>query len=91
MHKAVPRRHPEAFQISAKGSRVTIVKQPVKVGVKNNKVFIEVHKDDYHKKSKYSEMAVKLLKRKNLLEGVNTEKLNAAIKEKKGIPVEISD
>ena len=50
-----------------------------------------MHKDDYHKKSKYSEMAVKLLKRKNLLEGVNTEKLNAAIKEKNGIPVEISD
>ena len=82
---------PKLFKLAPKGSRVTIVKQSVKVGVKNNKVFIEVHKDDYHKKSKYSEMAVKLLKRKNLLEGVNTEKLNAAIKEKKGIPVEISD
>ena len=82
---------PKLFKLAPNGVRVTIVRQPVKVGVKNNKVFIEVHKDDYHKKSKYSEMAVKLLKKKNLLEGVNTEKLNAVIKEKKGIPVEISD
>jgi len=82
---------PKLFKLAPNGVRVTIIRQPVKVGVKNNKVFIEVHKDDYHKKLKYSEMAVKLLKRENLLEGVDTEKLNAAIKEKKGIPVEISD
>jgi len=82
---------PKLFKLAPNGARVTIVRQPVKIGVKNNKVFIEVHKDDYHKKLKYSEMAVKLLKRKNLLEGVDTEKLNAAIKEKRGIPVEISN
>ena len=82
---------PKLFKLAPNGVRVTIVRQPVKVGVKNNKVFIEVHKDDYHKKLKYSEMAVKLLKRENLLEGVDTEKLNAAIKGKKGVPVEISD
>lgn len=82
---------PKLFKLTPNGSKVTIVKQPVKVGVKNNRVFIEVHKDDYHQNEKYSKMAVKLLKMKSLLEGVNTEKLSAAIKEKKGIPVEISD
>ncbi|MCX5717127.1 MAG: L,D-transpeptidase family protein [Nitrospirae bacterium] len=82
---------PKLFKLMPKGSRVTIVKQPVKVSAISNKVFIEVHKDDYHQNEKYSKIAVKLLKRQNLIEGVNTEKLNTAIKEKKGIPVEISD
>ncbi len=82
---------PKLFRAVSKGTRVTIVNQPIKAGVKNNKVFIEVHKDDYHKKANYPNMAVKLLMAKNLLEGVNTKKLYEAIKEKKGIPVEISD
>ncbi|MBI5205481.1 MAG: L,D-transpeptidase family protein [Nitrospirae bacterium] len=82
---------PKLFKLAPKGGKVTIVKQPVKASTISNKVFIEVHKDDYHQNEQYSKMAVKLLKRKNLLEGVNTEKLNTAIKEKKGIPVEISD
>lgn len=82
---------PKLFKLVPKDSNVTIVKQPVKASAIGNKVFIEVHKDDYHKNEKYSKLAVKLLKSKNLLKNVNTEKLNAAVKEKKGIPVEISD
>lgn len=82
---------PKLFRAVSKGTRVIIVNQPIKAGIKNNKVFIEVHKDDYHKKANYPNMAVKLLMAKNLLKGVNTKKLYEAIKEKKGIPVEISD
>ncbi|MDI6744977.1 MAG: L,D-transpeptidase family protein [Thermodesulfovibrionales bacterium] len=82
---------PKLFKLAPKGGRVTIIKQPVKASTIGGKVFIEVHKDDYHQNEEYSKIAVKLLKRKNLLEGVNTEKLHAAIKEKKGIPVEISN
>ena len=82
---------PRLFKLAPNGVRVTIVKQPIKVGVKNNKIFIEVHNDNYHEKTAYSNMAVKLLKGKNLLKGISTEKLYSAIKEKKGIPVEISE
>jgi len=82
---------PKLFKLVPNGSRVTIVRQPVKIGTINNKVFIEVHKDSYLRKSKYAALAVKLLKKKNLLKSVNTKKLNGAIKEKKGYPVEISD
>lgn len=82
---------PKLFKLVPNGVKVTIVKQPVKVGVKNNSVFLEVHKDDFYKKTDYSRAAIQLLKKKNLLHRVATKKLHLALKEKSGIPVEISD
>ncbi len=81
---------PKLFQVVPNGMKVTIVRQPVKVGVKDNKVYIEVHKSDYEKNTNYFNEAVELLKKKGLLKKVNTEKLYHAIREKSGIPVEIS-
>lgn len=81
---------PKLFQIVPKGMKVTIVRQPVKVGIRDNKVYIEVHKDDYEKNINYFHEAVELLKKKGLLKKINTEKLYHAVREKSGIPVEIS-
>lgn len=81
---------PKLFQIVPNGTRVTIVRQPVKVGVRDNKVYIEVHKDDDAKNFNYFNEAVELLKKKGLIKKVNTEKLYHAVREKSGIPVEIS-
>lgn len=82
---------PTLFRLVPNNVRVTIVRQPVKVGLKNGKVFIEVHKDSYFKKYNYSGEAVLLLGRKGLLRDVNSDKLNKALKNKNGVPVEISD
>ena len=60
------------------------------MGLKNGRIFIEVHKDSYFKKYNYSGEAVLLLGRKGLLNNVSTEKLNRALKNKNGVPVEIS-
>src|SRR4030066_258411 len=38
---------PKLFQSVPNGVSVTIARQPVKVGIKNNKVYIEVHKDKF--------------------------------------------
>lgn len=81
---------PKLFQIVPKGTRVTIVRQPIKVGVKDNKVYIEVHKDDTESNINYFNEAVELLKKKGLLKRINTEKLYHAVREKSGMPVEIS-
>jgi L,D-transpeptidase ErfK/SrfK len=81
---------PRLFQMVPKGTKVTIVRQPVKVGIKDNKVYIEVHKDDYGKSTNYFNEAVELLRKKGLLKKVSTEKLYRAVKEKSGIPVDIS-
>lgn len=81
---------PRLFQMVPNGTKVTIVRQPVKVGVKDNKVYIEVHKDDTEKDGNYFNEAVKLLEKNGLLKKINTEKLYHAVREKSGIPVEIS-
>jgi len=71
-----------------KGMRVTIIRQPVKVGMRANRVYLEIHSDG---NVNYLREAIILLSRKNLLDRVNSVKLNRAIKEKRGIPVIISD
>ena len=79
---------PWLFTHVKKGMRVTIIKQPVKVGVRANRVYLEVHADG---KFNYLREAIILLSRKNLLNRINSAKLNRAVKEKSGIPVIISD
>ena len=81
---------PELFRMIPSGMKVTIVRQPIKVGVRNNKVYIEVHRDDYRQKVDYFNEAVKLLTRRGLLKNVSTEKIYQAVQEKQGFPVEIN-
>lgn len=82
---------PKLFEAVVTGSKVVITRQPVKAGLKNGKVYIEVHKDGEERPENYMRLAVGVLKRKNLLKDVSTEKLYQAIRDKTGIPVEISD
>jgi len=82
---------PELFKLVPIGTPVTIIRQPVKVGIKNNKTYIEVHYDDYKKNINYMNEAMKLLSDKKLLNHVNTERLYNALNLKNGIPIEISD
>jgi len=81
---------PKLFWLVPNGVRVTIVRQPVKVGIKNNKIYIEVHKDKYLKINYFNE-AARLLRKKNLFEYINREKFLSTLREKSGIPVEISN
>lgn len=81
---------PKLFWLVPNGARVAIVRQPVKVGIKNNKIYIEVHKDKYLKINYFNE-AARLLRKKNLFEYINREKFLSALREKSGIPVEISN
>ncbi len=73
------------------GTKVTIVRQPIKVGIKDSKVFVEVHNDNYNRNINYLNEAIKVLSEKRFISKINTEKLYLAVKEKTGIPVEISD
>ena len=75
------------FKIVDLGTRVTIVNQPVKVAFNDGKVFVEVHK--YEDKN-YQGQAIKLLRGKKLLTKVDMPKLNRALKEMKGLPVDIT-
>ncbi len=82
---------PELYKKVPNGTVVTIVRQPIKVGVRGKKVYIEVHKDENRSRRDYSVEAVRLLTNKGLIKEVNTEKLYQALQEKRGIPVNISN
>ncbi len=83
---------PRLFKSVSKGTRVTIVQQPIKVGTKDkNKVFIEVHDDNPEENIDYLKEAVGLLMKKKLIRDISTEKLYKALKEKRGIPVNITE
>jgi L,D-transpeptidase ErfK/SrfK len=81
---------PKLFKLVSKGTKVTIIRQPVKIGIENNKVYIEVHKDENININYFNE-AERLLRKKNLLKKIDTKKLYDALEQKKGIPVRISN
>jgi L,D-transpeptidase ErfK/SrfK len=75
------------FKLVNLGTRVSIVNQPVKVAVKDEQVFVEVH--GYENKN-YRGEAIRLLREKKLLERVDMPKLTRALKEMSGMPVDIT-
>lgn len=85
-----PEHIPSLFALASVGTPVTIVRQPVKVGVAGGKIYIEVHRDETLKGFDYRHEALRLLRKKNLLAKTDREKLSQAIKKKQGYPVEIS-
>jgi len=82
---------PKLFELVPEGSPVTIVRQPIKIGTKNNRVFIEVENDDAEENWNYFNEIVRILVEKNLLQSISTEKLYRALAEKRGIPQDISN
>jgi len=78
------------FEMVRKGTKVTIVRQPVKVGVRDNRVYIEVHEDDSIELN-YTEEANRLLRRNDLLIKIVPEKLYDALAKKNGVPTLISE
>jgi L,D-transpeptidase ErfK/SrfK len=81
---------PKLFQLAPAGAKVTIVRQPVKVGIKGRTVYMEVHGDDQNRDFNYFDEAVRLLRKKGLLNKISPEKLKKAAERKQGLPVAIS-
>lgn len=71
------------------GTRVTIVREPVKVGVRAGRVYVEVHVDDDAKIDNLAE-ARRLLKKRGLLGSSDSRKLGAAVRESRGVPVDVT-
>jgi L,D-transpeptidase ErfK/SrfK len=82
---------PILFRAVRKGVNVNIVRQPVKIGERGGRVFLEVSNDTYAKNMNYFDSAVSLLRKKNLLKDISSEKLCEALRKKRGIPVDISN
>jgi L,D-transpeptidase ErfK/SrfK len=80
---------PRLFQLVKVGTKVRVVREPVKVGMRGGRVYLEVHRDD-EVKLDYLTEANRLLADRRLLERTDPAKLNAAIVEGRGIPIDIT-
>ena len=78
---------PELYRMVTKGTKVTIVRNPVKVGVSGQRIFVEVHEDGW--KDMYYE-ALRILKDLKLFDRIDPKRLNIALRDKKGVPVDIT-
>jgi L,D-transpeptidase ErfK/SrfK len=82
---------PVLFGATPKGTKVSIVSQPVKAGMKDGRVYVEVHRVGFAHGVDYFDEAVRLLTKKDFIGRVDTKKLHCAVEEKMGIPVDVSD
>jgi L,D-transpeptidase ErfK/SrfK len=71
------------------GTQVTIVREPVKVGVRAGRVYVEVHVDEDARIDNLAE-AKRLLKKRQLLGSSDAQKLEAVVREARGFPVDVS-
>ncbi len=88
--RVYPEEIPTLYELVPVGAKVSIVKQPVKVGVRNKRVFVEIHEDPDVKISSYFEETISLLKKMGLMKNISTKKLYQAVRQKDGIPADIS-
>ncbi len=71
------------------GAEVRIVREPVKVGVRDGRVLVEVHADEEAAVDPAAE-ARKILQKRGLAGSVDPQRLATAIREARGIPVDVT-
>ncbi len=81
---------PHLYERVPVGTRVTIVREPVKVGVRGDRVYVEVHRDEAVRIDYLAE-GKRLLERRGLLGRVDARRLEAAVQASMGIPVDVSE
>jgi L,D-transpeptidase ErfK/SrfK len=68
---------------------VTFVREPVKIGLRRGRVFVEIHEDEEAPVDLLAE-AKQLLSRRRLLDRVDQKKLDGAIQGRSGMPVDVT-
>ncbi len=80
----------ELYRLVPLATRVTIVEQPVRIGVSGGRVYAGVTDSAALKGDGAAAATRALLKKKGLLASVDPDKLAAAVREKRGLPVDIT-
>jgi len=78
---------PELYRLVPKGTKVIILRQPVKIGLKGGRIYLEVHRGE---DVDYYQEAMKLITVRKLLSRIDKRKLSRVLREKNGIPEDIS-
>jgi L,D-transpeptidase ErfK/SrfK len=77
------------FRLVEIGTRVRIVREPVKVGLRQGRVYVEVHEDEADARPALDE-AVRLLRARGVLHRVDQARLARAVHARSGIPVNVT-
>lgn len=72
------------------GTPGAFVYQPVKVGMRDGRVYVEVHKDLYGMKPGMYRETVRMLEQRGLIDLVDEEKLREAVLAQSGVPTDVS-
>ena len=80
---------PHLFDVVPLKTRVTMVREPLKVGLRQGRVYVEVH-EDREVRIDLPAVARRLLSKRGLAPRVDTRRLEAALEERRGIPVDVS-
>jgi L,D-transpeptidase ErfK/SrfK len=79
---------PRLFALVPYGERVTILRQPIKVGVRDDKVYMEVH-DDPNAEPTFVD-AINLLRARGVIARTDIRKMYLVLEERKGVPTDIT-
>jgi len=80
----------ELFDLTAVGTPVELIYEPVKFGFLKGRIFVEVHEDIYHKIPDMLRYALKRLQGKDLAGRINWYRFLQAVEEQSGAPVDIT-
>jgi L,D-transpeptidase ErfK/SrfK len=80
---------PRLFERVSLKTRVTMIREPLKVGLRSGRIHVEVH-DDPDARVDLRAEATRLLEERGLAARVDARRLEAAIEARRGIPVDVS-
>lgn len=78
------------YPIVPTGTSVEIVYEPVKIGFKEGRIFIEVHEDIYHRIPDLFQFTLKKLEEKGIKNLVKLERLKEVLDQRSGFPIDIT-
>ncbi|MBD3345143.1 MAG: L,D-transpeptidase family protein [Chitinivibrionales bacterium] len=80
----------ELYERTEEGTNVTILYEPIKIGMLNGRIYVEAHHDIYNNIDDYFLHGLDLLTRSNLTWNVNMKKFRLTLERKCGFPVDVT-
>jgi len=72
------------------GTPVNIIYEPIKIGFKKGRIFIEVHEDIYHRIPDFFQFTFNKLAQKGIVNLVELDKVKEALDQRSGFPMDIT-
>ncbi len=80
----------EVFELVQRGTPGEFVYQPIKLGEEGGRIYVEVHEDVYRRLGNLEHAAERLVREAKLTARVDAERLRAAVRARRGLPVDVT-